>query len=104
MSVFAARCITLMPVSVEPVNMTKSTASISASPASRPVPVATWKTCSGIPQARSPSSISSEVSGVTCAGFSTAALPAASAGMQSPKEFVSGKFHGPITPTTPTGG
>ena len=43
-----------MPVSVEPVNITKSTASISASPASRPVPVATWKTCSGIPQARVP--------------------------------------------------
>ena len=37
-----------------------------------------------------PSAISSDVSGVTSDGLSTTALPAASAGMQSPKEFVSG--------------
>ncbi len=65
--------------------------------------MAIWKTSSGSPQSRSISTISSEVSGVTSLGLSTTALPAASAGMQSPKEFVSGKFHGPITPTTPTG-
>ena len=36
------------------------------------------------------SSISSEVMGVTSAGLRITALPAAIAGMQSPKEFVSG--------------
>ena len=40
---------------------------------------------------------------MVCEGLRIAALPAASAGMQSPKELVSGKFHGPITPTTPSG-
>ncbi len=82
--------------------MMKSTSSTSAVPV-EPSPVATWKTCSGRPHSRSPSAISSEVSGVTSLGLRITALPAASAGMQSPKEFVSGKFHGPITPTSPTG-
>ena len=89
MSVRAARSITFLPTSVEPVNMTKSTWSISSLPTS-PLPTATWKTSSGSPHSRSPSCMSSEVSGVRLAGFSTVALPAASAGMQSPKEFVSG--------------
>ena len=42
-------------------------------------------------------------SGVTELGLTTTALPAAIAGMASPKPLMSGKFHGPITPTTPTG-
>ena len=82
--------------------MTKSTSSISAAPVS-PRPVATWKTPSGIPHSASISAISSEVSGVTSDGFMTTELPAASAGMQSPNELLSGKFQGPITPTTPSG-
>ena len=69
--------------------MTKSAESISAEPAS-PRPVATRKTSSGQPAARMPSAISSDVSGVTSLGFSTTVLPAISAGMQSPKLFVSG--------------
>ena len=89
MSVLAARSITFLPTSVEPVNITKSTASISAAPTAPP-PGATMKTSSGSPHSRRPSAISSEVSGVRLAGLRTAALPAASAGMQSPKEFVSG--------------
>ena len=88
-SVRAARSSTRLPVSVEPVNITMSTSSISACPAS-PSPAATRKTSSGRPDSRSASAISSDVSGVDCDGFSTAALPAASAGMQSPNEFVSG--------------
>ena len=80
---------TFLPVAVEPVNMTMSTASTSAAPVA-PSPVATWKTSSGSPHSRSASAISSDVSGVTSDGLRTTALPAASAGMQSPKEFVSG--------------
>ena len=69
--------------------MIMSTCSISAAPVS-PRPVATWKTSSGRPHSRSPSAISSEVSGVTSDGLRITLLPAISAGMQSPKELVSG--------------
>ncbi len=89
MSVSAARAITFLPVSTEPVNITKSTSSTSAAPAS-PRPVATWKTPSGMPDSVSISAIRSDVSGVTSDGLSTTALPAARAGMQSPKELLSG--------------
>ena len=102
MSVLAARSITLRPVFVEPVNITKSTSSTRAAPVS-PSPVATLKTCSGMPISRAISSTTSELSGVTSEGLRTHALPAARAGMQSPNEFESGKFQGPMTPTTPTG-
>src|SRR5947209_16908576 len=56
-----------------------------------------------MPDSRSISSISSELSGVIELGLRITLLPAASAGMQSPQEFAIGKLHGPITPTTPTG-
>ena len=81
---------TFLPTSVEPVNMTKSTASISALPIFEPSPTVTWKTSSGTPHSRRPSAMTIEVIGVSVAGFSTTELPAASAGMQSPKELVSG--------------
>jgi hypothetical protein len=77
------------PVGVEPVNMTMSTSSTRAAPVP-PSPVATAKTCSGSPHSRIAVSISCDVSGVISDGLSTTALPAASAGMQSPNEFVSG--------------
>ncbi len=89
MSVSAARAITFLPVRVEPVNITMSTSSIRAAPVSPP-PVATSRTSSGSPHSRSAPAISCDVSGVTSDGLSTTALPAASAGMQSPNEFVSG--------------
>ena len=88
-SVWAARAITLLPVATEPVNMIMSTWSTSAAPVS-PRPVATWKAPSGMPHSASISAISSEVSGVTSEGFRTTALPAASAGTQSPNELLSG--------------
>ncbi len=65
--------------------------------------MATWNTSSGSPHSRSISSISSDDRGVTSLGLRMTLFPAASAGMQSPNEFAIGKFHGPITPTTPTG-
>ena len=89
MSVRAARSATFLPVAVEPVNMMKSTWSTSSAPAS-PRPVTTPNTPLGSPHSSSISAISSDVSGVTSEGLSTTELPAASAGMQSPKEFVSG--------------
>ena len=46
---------------------------------------------------------SSAVSGVNSAGFSTTVLPAASAGAIFQASISSGKFHGMIWPTTPTG-
>ena len=89
MSVCAACAITFLPVAVEPVNMTKSTASTSAEPISPP-PIAIWSTFSGRPLSRMPSASRSEVSGVTSDGLRTTALPAASAGIASPNELVSG--------------
>ena len=88
-SVSAARTMTLLPVLTEPVNMTMSTSSTSAAPVS-PRPVATAKTPSGMPHSASISAMSSYVSGVTSDGLRTTALPAASAGMQSPKELLKG--------------
>ena len=69
--------------------MIMSTSSASAAPVS-PRPVAICSTFSGRPHSRIPSAISSEVSGVISDGLRMTLLPAASAGMQSPKEFVSG--------------
>ena len=69
--------------------MIMSTCSISAAPVP-PRPVAICSTFSGRPHSRRPSASSSDVSGVTSEGLRITELPAASAGMQSPKEFVSG--------------
>ncbi len=43
------------------------------------------------------------VSGVSSAGLSTTVLPAASAGAKPQPAIGIGKFHGTITPTTPSG-
>ena len=43
------------------------------------------------------------MSGVISAGFSTAVLPAASAGPIFHDAISTGKFHGVISPTTPSG-
>ena len=78
-----------MPVAVEPVNMIMSAWSTSAAPVS-PRPVATRKASGVPPTARNPSSIRSEVRGVTSLGLSTTLLPATSAGSASPKLLLSG--------------
>ena len=46
---------------------------------------------------------SSDASGVTSAGFSTTALPAASAGASFCASLAIGEFHGVIAATTPIG-
>ena len=43
------------------------------------------------------------MSGVSSAGLSTTALPAASAGAKPHDAIVIGKFHGTMIPTTPYG-
>ena len=71
-------------------------------PASRPNPFTTLSTPGG---KRSPT-ISSHFkieNGVCSAGFSTTALPAASAGASFHAAMRSGKFQGMICPTTPSG-
>ena len=45
----------------------------------------------------------SALSGVSSAGLTTTVLPAASAGANPQAAIAMGKFHGTITPTTPSG-
>ena len=47
--------------------------------------------------------ISAPVAGVSGAGLSTTVLPSASAGATTRKPSTTGKFHGVMAATTPTG-
>ena len=75
----------------------------SAAPAVSPKPVTTFTTPSGTPASAMSSASRSAVSGVCSAGLSTTVLPVASAGPSFHAAISSGKFHGMICPTTPTG-
>ncbi len=68
-----------------------------------PGPGTTFSAPGGSPAATAISPSSRAVSGVSCAGFKTTAHPAASAGATFHEARFSGKFHGTIAPTTPTG-
>ena len=96
---------TRRPISVEPVNATFATSECSTirSPTVRPGPLTTFSTPSGIPasSASFPSSIA--VSGVSSAGLRTIVFPAARAGPTFQLAIGSGKFHGVMSPTTPSG-
>ena len=63
----------------------------------------TVNTPSGIPASSASSARRSAVSGVSSAGLSTTVLPAASAGAKPQLAIGIGKFHGTMTPTTPSG-
>ena len=93
------------PTSVEPVNATFATSGCSTSraPAVEPGPATTLTTPSGIPASSAIFSNSSAVSGVSSAGLRTTVLPAASAGAIFHDAMFSGKFHGVISATTPSG-
>ena len=69
----------------------------------RPGPTTTLITPSGMPASSASSAKRSAESGVSSAGFSTTVLPAASAGPSFHAAIASGKFHGTISPTTPSG-
>ena len=57
----------------------------------------------GNPTSAMSSATRSDVSGVSSAGLKTTVFPAASAGPIFQLVNISGKFHGTICPTTPTG-
>jgi hypothetical protein len=65
--------------------------------------VTTFSAPGGSPASAPISASSSAVSGVSLAGLSTTVQPAASAGATFHEARLSGKFHGTIAPTTPTG-
>ena len=69
----------------------------------RPGPTTTLTTPSGTPASTAMRSKRSAVSGVSSAGLSTTVLPAASAGASFHDAIVSGKFHGVMSATTPSG-
>ncbi len=56
-----------------------------------------------MPASSASSASRSDESGVSSAGFSTTVLPHASAGPSFHDAMLSGKFHGVISPTTPSG-
>jgi hypothetical protein len=94
-----------LPTPGEPVNAILSTpgCSINACPAEVPYPGTTFSTPGGSPAASAISPSASAVSGVNSAGLSTTVQPQASAGATFHIAFISGKFHGTIAATTPTG-
>ena len=94
-----------LPTSVEPVKTILRTSGCltRCSPATAPLPGTTWKTSSGSPACKASSARRSAVSGVYCAGLTITVLPAASAGAKPQAAIGIGKFHGTMTPTTPSG-
>ncbi len=101
----AQPAITCRPVSVEPVNTILRTDGWSTSrlPTTRPWPASTWNTPGGSPASSPSSAIRIAVSGVSSAGLAITGFPAASAGASPQARIGIGKFHGTISPTTPTG-
>ena len=93
------------PTSVEPVKAILATSRCSTSrrPQTLPGPATTFRTPSGRPATTAIFSSSSALSGVSSAGFKTTVLAAASAGATFQEAITSGKFHGTIMPTTPSG-
>src|SRR5207249_1601479 len=94
-----------LPTSVEPVKAILSTSGCAASlaPASSPRPGRMLSTPSGSSASCSSSASRSALSGVSSDGLRTTLLPHASAGAIFHAAIKSGKFHGMICPTTPTG-
>lgn len=103
---FAATC---CPTAVEPVKLMPRTSgfAISSSPTSFTLSrehVTTLNTPFGKPASSRTSAISRPPeTGVSSDGFSTIALPTASAVAKPRDDKINGKFHGEITDTTPSG-
>src|SRR5688572_14032565 len=74
-----------------------------AFPTTLPRPGMTFSTPAGSPHSRAYSANFSSESDVFDAGLMTTVLPQASAGAIFQTASISGKFHGVIAPTTPTG-
>ena len=88
-----------------PVKDTFATSGCSTSrcPAVGPYPGTTFTTPGGKPTSVMSSATRSADIGVSSAGLSTTVFPAASAGPSFQLVNISGKFHGTIWPTTPSG-
>ena len=93
------------PVSTPPVNVTRRTrgSATRASPSSSPRPVTTFSRPGGSPDSTRSCARRSAESGVAVPGFSTTALPPASAGPTLWQAIASGSLNGVMAPTTPTG-
>ncbi|MCY1449707.1 hypothetical protein D9M71_664650 [compost metagenome] len=96
---------TLLPTAVEPVNETLLISGCAARPAPTvaPSPVMTLNTPAGMPASKASSARRRAVSGVSQAGLMTTVQPQARAGMSFQVVIISGKFHGTMPATTPTG-
>ena len=105
MTCAAAPAITRVPTSVDPVNTILRTSGwvTKRSPTTEPLPGSTWNRSAGSPASTASSPSRMVVSGVHSAGLTSTALPAASAGAKPHDAIVIGKFHGVMTPTTPSG-
>ena len=101
----AACRISNLPTSVEPVKPTKRTAGWSHNtlPIAAASPVTKLNTPGGNPARSANSPSASAVSGVSSAGLTTHAQPAARAGANLRVIIAAGKFHGVIAATTPIG-
>src|SRR4029079_10363947 len=93
------------PTAVEPVNDTTRTASPPSMPAptSPPAPVTRLTTPGGTPASSRILTKCRADNGVSVAGLKTTVLPHTSAGMIFHDGIAIGKFHGVITPHTPSG-
>ena len=92
-----------LPTSVEPVNATLSTSEATSAAPVSPAPVITFTTPAGSSACWITSASRRAVSGVVSAGFSTVALPVASAGASFHAAISIGKFQGITWPATPIG-
>ena len=90
--------------SVEPVNMTARVrgSATSAAPVS-PAPGRSCSAAGGTPAWRRIRTASAAISGVSSAGLARTGLPAASAAAICPVKMASGKFHGLMQTTGPSG-
>ena len=101
----AAAWMICRPVGVDPVNATLSTPGCSAraAPALSPKPVTMFTTPSGRPASVSSSPRRSATRLASSAGLSTIVQPVASTGAIFQMALLTGRFHGTIAATTPTG-
>ena len=93
------------PTAVDPVKWIMATSGwlTSRSPASTS-PGSTWKMPAGAPAAANSSAMASPpLYGVSGDGLTSTALPSARAGAMTRMPRTSGKFHGVMTPTSPSG-
>ena len=93
------------PTPTEPVKLSALTPAwlTSASPTTLPRPITRLNTPGGMPEREMISASAQAQPGTMSAGLRTTQLPKASAGATFQAGMAMGKFHGVISPTTPTG-